>query len=358
VESRDRKRRIKVEPGRWREDEVDVGQHVPPPADMIPAFMTHFAHGYAPQRIGRAHGAIAAAAAHHRLVWIHPFLDGNGRVARLYTHAYLRNLGIGSDLWSVSRGLARTVEQYKGALARADWPPQTMTDGRGTLSESGLVDFCRYFLQTSVDQVRFMHGLLDPAQLIERLRTFVAVESQKKAMDPKVLDVLTRIVIAGELPKSELPNIMGVTNRHALRLVQPLIDRGLLVSPSRQAPYRMAFPLAEIDLIFPRLFAPPEIAMKKKVYGLDEAIRFAALSKPTTIRQEVLKHGSPRQAGFYSFALHSAKAVAGRIERTTDRYWINVVREGSTLSEEFDITKEAFEFLRGIAHVPYHADPS
>ena len=60
-----------------------VGRHVPPPAEDLPAFMDRFEQGYASERLTKPRQAIAAAAAHHRLLWIHPFLDGNGRVTRL-----------------------------------------------------------------------------------------------------------------------------------------------------------------------------------------------------------------------------------------------------------------------------------
>ena len=50
---------------------------------------------------------IAVAAAHHRLLWIHPFLDGNGRVARLLSHAMLLQALDTGGIWSVARGLAR-----------------------------------------------------------------------------------------------------------------------------------------------------------------------------------------------------------------------------------------------------------
>ena len=33
---------------------------------------------------------IAVMAAHHRFAWIHPFIDGNGRVGRLLTDAILK----------------------------------------------------------------------------------------------------------------------------------------------------------------------------------------------------------------------------------------------------------------------------
>ncbi|WP_217639947.1 Fic family protein [Palleronia marisminoris] len=50
---------------------------------------------------------LAAACAHHRLLWVHPFLNGNGRVARLMSYAMLRRAPDTLGLWSVARGLAR-----------------------------------------------------------------------------------------------------------------------------------------------------------------------------------------------------------------------------------------------------------
>ena len=44
---------------------------------------------YAP--LGSFETVLNTAAAHHRLLWIHPFLDGNGRMARLISYAMLRN---------------------------------------------------------------------------------------------------------------------------------------------------------------------------------------------------------------------------------------------------------------------------
>ncbi|WP_407046050.1 Fic family protein [Mesorhizobium abyssinicae] len=67
---------------------------------------------------------IACAAAHLRLAWIHPFLDGNGRIARLFSYAWLCELNVGSSLWSVARGLARQVDEYKARLQAADEPPR------------------------------------------------------------------------------------------------------------------------------------------------------------------------------------------------------------------------------------------
>ena len=115
---------------------------------------------------------VATAAAHHRFLWIHPFLDGNGRVARLMAHAMFRRLGIGSSLWAVSRGLARNAAEYKALLMAADRPREGDYDGRGSLSERALVDFCAFFLRISIDQVRFMQSILDPGNLLRRIERY------------------------------------------------------------------------------------------------------------------------------------------------------------------------------------------
>ena len=64
--------------------------------------------------LGKTETILASAAAHHRRAWIHPFLDSNGRVARLMSHATLLEALDTGAVWSVARGLARNVDVYKG----------------------------------------------------------------------------------------------------------------------------------------------------------------------------------------------------------------------------------------------------
>src|SRR4029077_14410321 len=135
----------------------------------LPRFLSRFDEAYNPNHLSKLRQVVATAAAHHRFAWIHPFYDGNGRVVRLMAHAMLKRLGIGNSLWSVARGLARNVEQYKSLLAEADQPRQSDLDGRGTLSQSALVAFCRFFLETCLDQVSYMRSVLEPAELLNRI---------------------------------------------------------------------------------------------------------------------------------------------------------------------------------------------
>lgn len=107
--------------------------------------MRYFERRYRLAPMGKGGRIIALATAHHRLNYIHPFPDGNGRVSRLMSHAMGLSAGIGAGgLWSVSRGLARGLQsrhEYKQMMDYADSPRQGDLDGRGNLSQKALVEF-------------------------------------------------------------------------------------------------------------------------------------------------------------------------------------------------------------------------
>ena len=259
VEEPGTRRRVEVLPGQLREDDVQVGRHIAPSPNELPGWIARFDES-APERYGRAERLIVIAAAHHRLLWIHPFADGNGRVARLLSHALLRRVGVGSPLWSVSRGLARHVDTYRATLARADDPPQGALDGRGILSDGYLVEFCLFFLAACLDQVRFMRALLSPDALAGRVREFVAAEAAGERLDPRVAPLLERAVLFGEVSRGDVGALVGTAERQGRRLLAPLVERGLLVG-RKDAPLRIAFPLGETERMFPHLWAPSALGV-------------------------------------------------------------------------------------------------
>jgi len=68
-----------VIPGEIRVRDVEVGRHIAPSHESLQSFLTAFDENYSPRHIkSNAKRILAAAASHHRLAWIHPFLDGNG----------------------------------------------------------------------------------------------------------------------------------------------------------------------------------------------------------------------------------------------------------------------------------------
>jgi Fic family protein len=252
VEHPSTKERLRVVPGELRRHDVAVGAHVPVSAGAVPRFLKRFEEAYG--RLGPSETVLAAAAAHHRLAWIHPFLDGNGRVIRLMSYATLFHTLETGGVWSIARGLARTVDAYKGHLAACDTTRRSDLDGRGHLSEEALAEFTRFFLETCVDQVRFMEDLVQPQRLRARIGLWVAEEIALGALHDKSALLLDAILYRGEMPRGDVPGALGVSERTANRVVAGLTERGVLTSTSTKAPLRMTFPAKLASYWMPGLF--------------------------------------------------------------------------------------------------------
>jgi Fic family protein len=200
-------------PGEFRGGRVQVGQHIPPGPDKIAQFLDRFVQVYHPSKLSKVAQVLAVAAAHHRLLWIHPFYDGNGRVARLFVHAYLRDIGVGSSLWSVSRGLARNVAQYKALLMAADQQRDNDWDGRGNLSLRALYRFSEFFLETAIDQVKFMRSLLEPEQMLRRWGLYISEEVALGRLPEGSFLLVREVILRDEVERGQAGIITGYQSR-------------------------------------------------------------------------------------------------------------------------------------------------
>ncbi len=252
VENPETKKKVKVISGGLRSDDVRVGQHIGISPGAVPRFMEHFERTYS--KLGRADTILAVAAAHHRLAWIHPFPDGNGRVMRLMSHAMsLEALDTGA-LWSVARGLARQSTEYKAHLANCDLPRRNALDGRGNLSEEALAEFTEFFLRVCLDQVGFMEGLMQPDRLRARILGWAEEEIDKGELSKKSDLILEALLYRGELERGALAEIVGTGQRQARRVVSDLAKYDVIRSESSRAPIRLNFPATLASAWMPGLF--------------------------------------------------------------------------------------------------------
>lgn len=245
--------RLPVIPGQLRERNVRVGRHDPPQHVDLPRFLARFDQAYG-ARSSRIRKIQAVGAVHHRFLWIHPFLDGNGRVARLMSHALLKRLEVGTSLWSVARGLAREDLRYKQLLMGADHPREGDRDGRGNLTERGLIAFARFFLERAVDQVDFMGDLMEPEALDRRIEAHIEEEVRAKRLPRGSFTVLREALLAGEVERSRVSLLTGYEERAARKVTSALVQRGLLVAESSRAPLRLGLPVDAVERWFPRLY--------------------------------------------------------------------------------------------------------
>lgn len=261
-QSADGQQQVMMTPGEYKVDEVMVGKHVPiEPAKVIPC-MQFFHRTYSLDRLPPSQRVIAAAASHHRLLWVHPFLEGNGRVARMFTDLYLAKGKLdGYGLWTMSRGLAWKEKKYKTKLAMADAKRQGDYDGRGQLSDKALKQFCRFFLEVALDQISFMQELLsldaihrNVAQYMSQ-RIYGRIPGQSPL--PKEAGLLYEYVFNnGKIAKGQIHEMLNVSERKGRDIGKVLAKESLLLDDgNRKAPYRVGFPEKISKHIFPMLIS-------------------------------------------------------------------------------------------------------
>jgi Fic family protein len=264
VKDKETGEKVYVTPGELRRREVIVGRHVGPAAATLPAFLDRFSNFYHSGAFFGLKPLVAAAASHHRLMWIHPFLDGNGRVARLYTDACLyRYPLLGYGLWNVSRGLAYRKDAYMAALAAADAHRRNDTDGRGNLSNEGLVNFCHFFFDICLDQIDFMAGLLQLDGIIDRIKGYVNLRHRLLIPDsplhlpplkPQAAYMLQEAFLRGHIARGEILRVSGLAERTGRILLGQLLTEGLLVSDSPKGAVRIGMPTTVAAYLFPDIY--------------------------------------------------------------------------------------------------------
>ena len=257
TEPRSNGTRERIIPGLFRREPVLVGAHIPPAAEHLEAFLEAFNGAYkshaapTPETVGRI------AAAHQRFMWIHPFLDGNGRVGRLMTDAMFANAGLAADgLWRISRGFARRNTDYKSRLAEADEDRHGDLDGRGNLSQRGMDNWCKFVVEVALDQVKFMRQLLSVEKLPMRIQEWSARSFPSKA-STRIGLLMERVIRYGEVDRKTVYELLGVTERHARRLIDRLIKEEL-VEVTMSGALTPRIHLSVVPSWFPDLFPANE----------------------------------------------------------------------------------------------------
>jgi Fic family protein len=247
-----------IEPGKLRTFEVDVNQYQPPHYQALPQFMRRFQETYGSKEILATDQLVALAAAHHRLAWIHPFGDGNGRVTRLYSHACLVRAKVDSfGLWTLSRGLARERDAYYQHLSAADQNRWNDLDGRGNLSDRALSEFCLFILQTILDQIEFMSGLFQFDVLSKRIEGYLQIERVDLASKDRerLSKLLKAALLEGQLERGRAREILGISESGARPVIRLALQQGLLDSPTEKGPLSLVFSSTTLESYFPKLYS-------------------------------------------------------------------------------------------------------
>ena len=259
IEDKENHKIIKMIPGKLRESNVRVGQHIAPEYTELSHFFNKYELLYKiPNHATQAKKVIYALASHHRLMWIHPFLDGNGRTARLVLDGIFSCISLeGYGLWNISRGLSRRAEDYKRYLALADMVRQGDLDGRGALSTKAFISYIKFMVEVALDQVNFMNQNLKMNSLHERIERYVRL-SKEGFFDtkplPKYSELLFKeLLMVGEIPRGKVMDIIHTKDRTATTLIKELIQMDFLESDTPKSAIRLKFNAHFASYIFPEL---------------------------------------------------------------------------------------------------------
>jgi Fic family protein len=133
----------------------------------------------------------------------------------------------------------------------ADTPRQGDLDGRGNLSQKALQEFVLWFLRVCLDQVTFMSGLFELDGLLQRLRVYVQRDPNLK---PESAGLLEEALIRGEFERGEIARITGLPERSARRVLNDVLQLGLLASDTPKGKVSLRFPAHALEDLFPRLY--------------------------------------------------------------------------------------------------------
>lgn len=216
-------------PGLWRTGAIFVqreedGEIVYEGADIgvVPALMGEFA-----TELNNSHEEppiITAALAHLNLVMIHPFKDGNGRMARALQSLVLAREGILSPVFmSVEEYLGRNTQAYYDVLAevgQGSWNPQNSTRS-----------WIRFMLTAHLRQAR---TLIDRIGETERLwHELDLLASRHRVPDRAVtalFDAAHRLKVRNGTYRAFLEDVGDeITEQTASSDLRKLVDAGLLL---------------------------------------------------------------------------------------------------------------------------------
>ena len=226
--------------GRWRDDGADPMQVVSgpigrervhfeaPAARRVDAEMRAFLHWF--EAPSEADPVLRAGLAHLWFVTVHPFEDGNGRIARAVADmALARSEGSSQRFYSMSSQIRAERADYYDVLERTQ---------RGTTDVTRWMTWFLACLGRSIDAAgTALAAVLAKARFWERAAGLALNERQRRVLN-RVLDGFE-----GKLTTSKWARLAKCSQDTALRDIALLVGHGLLArnpGGGRNTSYRLA----------------------------------------------------------------------------------------------------------------------
>lgn len=226
-------------PGRWRPGPIFIRDeqkneivYEGPDAELVPSLVRKLI-----ESLNAADGTpviVRAAMAHLNLTMIHPFSDGNGRMARcLQTLVMARDGILEPQFCSIEEYLGRNTQAYYDVLAevgKGSWHPEN--DAR---------QWIRFCLTSHYRQAS---TLLRRTKETHRVWEELELEVKKRGLPERVILALADAAFGYRVRNSTYRSVAEISENMASRDLKDLVDAGLLMaSGERRGRYYQSSPI-------------------------------------------------------------------------------------------------------------------
>ena len=185
----------------------------PPPTEKVPALVDNLIDWFGSERSDELDPVVLAGVAHYRLVWIHPFADGNGRTARVLATLALYKRG-----FDVKRFF--TLDDYYDQDRRGYYAALRAVD-QSTLDLTSWLEYFTTGVAVSISGVRDrVLGISKDVKAIS--------ETGQISLSERQMRIVERMVDAGAITNREVRELFGISNRAALNELESLMELGVV----------------------------------------------------------------------------------------------------------------------------------
>ena len=212
------------ESGRFRSRGVGIFDgdkllHIAPPAELIPGQIQNLISWY---RESGLHPLIKSAVFHYEFEFIHPFADGNGRIARTITEMLLAKAdGLPHRYYSLSLEIMKNRKEYYDIL---EYTQKNTMD---------VTKFIEYFLKTIQKSVATSQAKIEKTiaktKFWDSIRKYPLNERQIKILNMMQED------FEGKLTTAKWEKLNKCSHSTALRDIKDLIDKGILIDDGKHS---------------------------------------------------------------------------------------------------------------------------
>lgn len=213
--------------GHFRKDEIyvidDLGdgrellRYQGPPPTKVPFLVNELLKWVEDAETKQIHPIVRAAILHMQFVKIHPFTDGNGRMARLLT-AY----SLYKDNWDFRKIIV--LEDYYNRNRMAYYNALSYESGSKVYSEGeDLTLWLEYFTEGFLVEARKVAEAVAQAGFGK-----VSDKDEQVFLDKDELRVMDFVTTVGKITSADVVEILGVAKRTAQLKLKELVDKDLL----------------------------------------------------------------------------------------------------------------------------------